>query len=60
MRVRDGDGRDALMVIAVGPDGKVRASLGTTAIEMHPREVRRLRQLYLEAMAAAFEEGATW
>lgn len=60
MRVLDGRGEPAMLVIEVPPDGTIRASLGTTAIRLHPRDVRQLRQLYLEAMAAAFEEGAEW
>lgn len=61
MRVRDGQGHDAVLVIQVHPDdGDVHASLGKTAIRLSPEEVSRLRELYYRAMTVALQDRGTW
>lgn len=61
MRVRDGNGDPALMVIEV-PEGtgEVRASLGKTAIALDPPEVSRLCGLYRAAQAVAMQDRGCW
>lgn len=60
MRVRDGAGEAALMVIAAPGDGTVRASLGTTAIQLDPQDVSRLVSLYRQAQVTALQDRGTW
>lgn len=61
MRVRDGSGASAVLVIYVPPDsGTVRASLGDVAIELEAEDVSKLCLLYRHGQAVALEERGGW
>lgn len=61
MPVRQPSGQTGHLVVHV-PRGKglVYASLGQTAVALEPEDVSRLRQIYAEALAVAFEDRGTW
>lgn len=60
MRVRDVSGAEGVLVIVASREGTVRASLGTTAIELDAVEVSRLVGMYRQAQAAALQERGRW
>lgn len=61
MRVRDGNGQPAVLVVHVPPDGgTVRASLGSTAIELDPADVSRLVDIYRLAQTVALHDRGSW
>lgn len=62
MRVRDGGGKPALLVISVrADDGTVRASLGTTSMILDdPAAVSKLVDLYRLAQAVALWDRGRW
>lgn len=58
--MHDGEGRDAVMVIAAPSDGTVRASLGGTAITLTAAEVSKLIELYRLAQVVALQDRGRW
>lgn len=62
MRVRDGNGAPAMLVISVPPDdGTVRASLGTSSMILDsPADVSKLVELYRLAQAVALQDRGHW
>jgi hypothetical protein len=62
LRFQTNSGEDLGLVVYVPADesGRVRASIGTFSAVLEPQEVRRLRQIYLEAMAVAIWDRGAW
>lgn len=60
MRIPNGEGGEHVVVFEAPGTGTVRVFVGGLTFEFHPRDVSKIRRVYLEAQARALQDRGRW